>query len=110
MRIAIPTTKGLLSSHFGHCEKFYVVDVENGQLSNEQMIVPPAHEPGLYPKWVKEQGVDLVIGGGMGQKAQVLFHQNQVEIIVGASNSEPRGIVESYVAGTLETGSNHCDH
>ena len=108
--IAIPVTEGLLSSHFGHCQEFYFAVIENNQIAGERMQTPPAHEPGLYPKWVKEQGADLVIGGGMGQKARNLFDQNGVEYIVGGPSWEPRKVIEAYLAGTLETSANTCDH
>ena len=108
--IAIPVTAGVLSSHFGHCEEFSFADVEDKKVVAERTIVPPEHEPGLYPKWVKAQGGELVIGGGMGKKAQELFAQNGVEIVVGAPNELPRKVVEDYLNGTLQTTANSCDH
>ena len=108
--IAIPVTAGVLSSHFGHCEEFYFAEVEDKKVVAERTIVPPEHEPGLYPKWVKEQGGELVIGGGMGQKAQQLFAENGVTIVVGAPNELPRKVVEDYLNGTLVTTANSCDH
>lgn len=108
--IVVPVTAGVLSAHFGHCEVFYFAEVKENQIVAERSIVPPAHEPGLYPKWVKEQGGDLVIGGGMGQRARDLFAQNGVEVIVGAPLEQPRAVVEAYLNGTLQTTGNSCDH
>ena len=108
--IAIPVTEGLLSSHFGHCETFYFAVVENNKVVEEYYKVPPEHEPGLYPKWVKEQGGELVIAGGMGQKARNLFTENGVEFIVGAPNAQPRAVIDSYLDNTLVTTGNTCDH
>ena len=108
--IAIPVTEGILSSHFGHCEQFYFATIVDGKISEEKMVTPPAHEPGLYPKWVKEQGATLVIGGGMGQKARDLFAAQNLEAIVGAPTISPRDVVESYLAGDLVTSQNTCNH
>ena len=108
--IAIPVTEGLLSSHFGHCEEFHFFTVEDKKVVEEHTIVPPEHEPGLYPKWVKEQGAALVIGGGMGKKARELFAENDVEVVVGAPNELPSKIVEDYLNDTLVTTENSCDH
>lgn len=108
--IAIPVTGGLLSSHFGHCEQFYFAAVEDGRIVAERMQTPPEHEPGLYPKWVREQGASTVIGGGMGQRALSLFEENGVECVVGAPLEEPKKVVERYLAGTLQTSGNSCDH
>lgn len=108
--IVIPVTEGVLSGHFGHCEQFYFADVEDGGVVAERMQTPPAHEPGLYPKWVKEQGGTLVIAGGMGQRACGLFAENGVAVLVGAPCRQPAEIVAAYLAGTLETSANTCGH
>ena len=108
--IVIPVTEEILSSHFGHCEKFYFAVEENNQIVEEYTQIPPEHEPGLYPKWVKAQGGDLVIAGGMGQKARDLFAQNGVEVIVGAPTIAPRQVAEAFLNGTLETTANSCNH
>ena len=108
--IAIPVTEGVLSSHFGHCEQFYFATVEDGKILDEQMQTPPAHEPGLYPRWVKEQGAGLVIAGGMGQKARDLFAGQGLEAVVGAPTINPREVVEAYLEGRLETSANTCNH
>ena len=33
-KIAIPAESGKLCAHFGHCEKFYIADVENGEITD----------------------------------------------------------------------------
>jgi len=112
MRIAIPVTDGRLSAHFGHCEEFAVVDVDEQtrQIAGITKLLPPAHEPGVLPKWLSEQKADVIIAGGMGQRAQQLFAQNNIKVVVGASNQPPEELVSAYLNNTLETGSNICDH
>ena len=56
-KIAIPTEGGKLCAHFGHCESFYMATIQEGLIVEETMVTPPAHEPGLYPAWVGQQGV-----------------------------------------------------
>ncbi len=112
MRIAIPTAGGLLCMHFGHCETFALLDVdeERGVIKESNMVEPPPHEPGLLPKWLKEKGADVVIAGGMGMHAQNLFAQSDIKVVVGAQGGSPESLVKSYLAGTLATGPNACDH
>ena len=110
MKIAIPTAEGKLAMHFGHCEKFAVVEVENNEIVSKEELVPPQHEPGVLPKWLHEQGVNAIIAGGMGQRAQQLFAANDIEVNVGASAMNVDELVKAYLAGTLETGENACDH
>jgi ATP-binding protein involved in chromosome partitioning len=112
MRIAIPVTDGKLSAHFGHCEEFALVDVneQTREIANVAKLQPPAHEPGVLPKWLSEQKADVIIAGGMGQRAQQLFAQNNIKVVVGASDQPPEELVSAYLNNTLETGNNICDH
>lgn len=112
MRIAIPVTDGKLSAHFGHCEEFAIVDVDEQtkEISNIVKLQPPVHQPGVLPQWLNEQQTDVIIAGGMGQRAQQLFAQNNIKVLVGASDQAPEQLVKAYLNDTLETGDNICDH
>ncbi len=112
MKIAVPVANGLLNLHFGHCEAFAILDVDTEQkkIVAQSEIKAPAHEPGLLPRWLGERDVNMIIAGGMGQRAQSLFIQQGIEVIVGASCETPETLVNSYLAGTLQSGANACDH
>lgn len=111
-RIAIPVTGGVLASHFGHCGQFVVFDVaaDGKSLGRKQVLTPPPHEPGTFPKWLHEQGATIIIAGGMGSRAQSLFVQNGIQVLVGAANDEPESLVRQFLDGRLTTGANVCDH
>jgi len=112
MRIAIPVVNGTLSAHFGHCQCFALVDVDEAAkrvLGREDVDAPP-HEPGLLPAWLAQRGVEAIIAGGMGRRAQDLFSQHDIQVIVGAEARAPEALVAEYLAGTLVTGGNVCDH
>jgi len=110
MKIAIPTAEGILCSHFGHCEKFAIIDVDNGEIKEINWLTPPPHEPGVLPRFLKTQGVDLIIAGGIGWRAQEIFRSFGIEVLVGAPSKDPRELVKEYIRGALETGRNLCDH
>lgn len=111
MRIAIPTAQGKLAMHFGHCEQFAVIDTEAGEITGHQMMTPPPHEPGVLPKWIGEEvKANLIIAGGMGQRAQQLFDSYGVKVLVGAEPKDPKELVSDFFADTLITGTNACDH
>ncbi len=112
MKIAIPTARGQLCLHFGHCEQFtlFEVDPQNKKIVGQEQLTPPPHEPGVLPQWLHEQGAGLIIAGGMGQRAQQLFAANGIKVIVGADAETPAALVEAYLAGTLSSGANVCDH
>lgn len=107
---AIPTVAGKLCAHFGHCEMFAIIEVEGEQIVKEAYVTPPAHEPGSFPRFLAENGVSTIISGGMGQRAQSLFAENNIEVFMGVGSDEPKNLVQAYLSKALETGENPCDH
>ena len=111
IRIAIPVADGKLCMHFGHCETFTILTVgSDNHIMHKEELTPPPHEPGVLPKWIAGLGVNTVIAGGMGMHAQQLFAEQGVSVITGAPPLHPQEIALSYLAGSLVTGSNTCDH
>lgn len=110
--MAIPAQAGRLCSHFGHCGYFALLEVDRGsrQVLRSRQLEPPAHQPGVYPRWLHDQGVELVIAGGMGQRAQDIFHEHGIEVIVGAPEVSVEEVAQSYLDGKLQPGENICDH
>lgn len=111
MRIAVPVAAGCLCQHFGHCEEFQFFDVDEatGTVIEQTSLKPPAHEPGIIPPWVGGQGAQLVICGGMGARARMLFESAGVRVVIGAQGRDPRRLVQDWMAGALITGENACD-
>jgi len=111
MKIAIPLAEGLLSMHFGHCHSFAIIDVNNDtkEIIAQDELPSPPHEPGLLPQWLGERDVNVIITGGMGQRAKNLFNEQSIDVIVGASALAPEIVVKNYLAGSLTAGENACD-
>jgi len=108
--LVVPVSEGKLSSHFGHCKQFAFIEIQRGKITKTEMLNPPAHEPGVLPRWLNEQGADIVIAAGMGEKAQQLLEENGIEVIIGAPMDSPASLTNQYLSGTLVTGANVCDH
>jgi predicted Fe-Mo cluster-binding NifX family protein len=112
MTIAIPLAAGKLAMHFGHCESFALIDTDDSKktITNRRYIEAPPHQPGLLPRFLTEQGADMIIAGGMGQRAKTLFAEQGIRVVTGAPADTPENIVNACLAGTLKTGENACDH
>ena len=112
MKIAIPLAEGKLTMHFGHCSEFALIDVdeEKKEILKTNILPAPAHQPGLLPKWLHEQGANVIIAGGMGSRAQSLFAGNNIKVITGANSETPEKIVIDYLNHSLAIGENCCDH
>ena len=110
MKIAIPVAEGRLTAHFGHAAEFAIVHVENQEIRRKELLTPPAHEPGVLPRWLHELGVEVILAGGMGQRALSLFGENGIRVVTGAPGFTPEELVQQYLTNTLVAGENVCDH
>lgn len=110
MKIAIPVAEGRLTAHFGHAAEFAIVHVENQEIRRKELLTPPTHEPGVLPRWLHELGVEVILTGGMGQRALSLFGENGIRVVTGAPGFTPEELVQQYLTNTLVAGENVCDH
>lgn len=112
MRYAVPVTDEMIATHFGHCQQFAFFDVDEAkrEIVGKEIIASPGHEPGLLPTWLAEQGASVIIASGMGSRAQGLFRQSRIEVIIGVLEGDPERAVLDYIGGKLATGDNICDH
>jgi len=110
--IAVPVANGQLCEHFGHCEHFalYEVDPQAKRVLGSKLPEPPPHEPGVLPRWLHEQGVNVILAGGMGRRAQDIFTTHAIQVVVGLSAGSPEAIVQGYLDGRLQATVNPCDH
>ena len=110
MKIAFPTNNGVtVEQHFGHCERFAVYTVENKEILNKEMIEAPEHVPGAFPKFLGGLNVNVIITGGMGQRAIDLFKEQNVDVILGASGSIEENL-EVFLDGDLYSNGTPCQH
>ena len=89
--------------NLGHTPLFGVVAVVILQLSKLFFDLPEERYPRHYI-------VAFIIASGMGSRAQSLFQQNRIAVIIGAMETDPEKAVLSYLSGQLATSENICDH
>jgi len=113
MIIAVPTFAGRFSSHFGGADAFalYTIDPARGAISSVESTSPPEHGRGVFPMWLRNQGVTTVLAGGMGPRAAELFQSQGIEVVLGAEGDDPEAMARAYLDGTLSTSGELChDH
>jgi predicted Fe-Mo cluster-binding NifX family protein len=111
MKIAISTDNDQVSAHFGRCQHYTIFDVEVNEktITGKTVVNTPGHQPGMLPRFLNEKGVNYVIAGGMGPRAQNLFREMNIEPIIGASGKVD-DVIQHFLNGTLEIGDSLCDH
>lgn len=112
MKIAIPTLEGKLCAHFGHCEtiSFAEVDPESREIIEIKTDAPEEGISCQSAAWIAQQGVSLVLAGGMGGRPMMMFEQCGVQVITGCPEVEIKEIVVAYLNNNLEVGENSCGH
>jgi len=109
MRVAISTDGENVAAHFGRCEAYTLVDLEDGEVANRERIPNPGHEPGFLPGYLAERNVSCIVAGGMGPRAQTLFDEKGIRTVVGVSGALDETI-EALRRGELRSGESLCDH
>jgi predicted Fe-Mo cluster-binding NifX family protein len=107
MKIAISTDGEYVSAHFGRCPSFTIADIENASVEAKQIIDNPGHHPGYLPEFLRGKGVEYIIAGGMGMRAQMLFNQSNIKTVMGVSG-RVEDVLEQICNGTLEGGESLC--
>ncbi len=107
MKIAVACSGENIWGHFGHCENFNIYDVVDGAIATEVSVPNPGHRPGFLPNFLADQGVEVIIAGGMGGGAVEIFNERNVEVVVGAEGNA-KAAVEAYLAGELHSIGSVC--
>ena len=108
MKIAISTEdknglESLVSHHFGGCPCYVFVEVEDQEVQSVAALDNPfaqSHQPGMVPEYIHNQGVDVMLSGGMGRRAIQFFDQFGIQARTGATGTV-RSAMESFFGGKL---------
>lgn len=109
MKIAIARDGSVISAHFGHCEGFEIVDIDNGKVSQRKFIANPGHQPGFLPNYLKDLRVETVITGGIGENAKQLFNERNIKVFSGVTGNID-DIIEQVLKGQLDAPGSTCSH
>jgi len=107
-RVAISADDGngldsVISPHFGRCPYYVLVDLDGREVSQVNAVKNPAygqHRPGQVPGFIKSQGANVMLAGGMGRRAISFFQQYGIQAVTGATGTV-RHALEQYLGGTL---------
>ena len=107
--VAIPSVNpgGLdapLGAHFGHCDLYTLVRVEDGQVADNRVIPHVPHQQGgcMAPvQHLAQHGVNLLIAGGMGMRPLMGFNQVGIEVYYGGESQTVGEAVAALIEGRL---------
>lgn len=110
MRVAVSADDGngldsVVSPHFGRCPYYILVDLDGCEVDRVVAVESPyytRHQPGQVPQFIRDQGVDVMLTGGMGRRAIGFFEQYGIQAVTGASGTVGRSL-EQYLGGALQS-------
>nr|WP_294666824.1 FKBP-type peptidyl-prolyl cis-trans isomerase [uncultured Blautia sp.] len=109
MKIAATYDNGNIFQHFGKTEFFKVYEVEDNKIISSEVIGSNGLGHGALAGLLGEQGINVLICGGLGGGAQTALKEAGVEVCSGAKGDADQA-VEAYLRGELVSTGANCDH
>ncbi len=109
VRIAVPSEgngglDGRRAGHFGHCDVFTLIDVEDGEIKEVSILPNKEHVQGgcMVPvNYLAEHKVQQLVVGGIGMRPLVGFQQVGIDVYHDAERLDIRPVVEDMIAGKI---------
>lgn len=107
VKIAVASEGDMVSQHFGHCQNLTIFEAVDDKIIHSVSIPNPGHAHGILPQLLEEQGVKVVISGGMGSGALELLKEKGIEVVTGATG-RAEAVVRNYLLGLLISSDTVC--
>jgi predicted Fe-Mo cluster-binding NifX family protein len=112
MKIAIPTRDGNIDDHFGHCDHYTIMTLDDDKniVSKERMDSPEGCgcKSDIAPV-LAEKGIKVMLAGNMGQGALNILKGVGIEVVRGCSGPIDE-VAAKWLAGELQDNLITCDH
>lgn len=109
MKIAATYDNGNIFQHFGKTEFFKVYEVEDNKVVSSEVISSNGTGHGALAGLLADQGISVLICGGIGGGAQAALAEAGVELCSGAQG-DVDAAVDAYLKGELVSTGVNCDH
>lgn len=109
MKIAVTYDNGEVFQHFRKTESFKIYNVEDNTVVSSEIIGSNGTGHGALAGLLAEQGINVLICGGIGGGAQAALTEAGIELCAGAQGNTDQ-VVEAYLKGELESSGVNCDH
>jgi predicted Fe-Mo cluster-binding NifX family protein len=110
IKIAIPTSGKIVDSHFGHCEMYTVVTVDDNRNITATEILPSPQGCGCKSNIAgifQKLGVKVMLAGGIGEGAIQVLNMHGISVIRGCSGNVEK-LAEMYIKGKLTDSGESC--
>ena len=109
MKIAVTYDNGEIFQHFGRTEFFKIYEVDNGEITDTKVIDSEGQGHGALAGVLYDNGIDVLICGGMGSGARIALEEVGIEVVAGVEGDADKA-VSGYLNGELESTGANCNH
>lgn len=113
MKIAVTYDNGQIFQHFGRTEEFKIYDVTDGKITASEVVNTNGSGHSALAGFLMQNGVDVLICGGIGGGAQAALANAGIKLYGGVSGSADAA-VQALLSGDLaydpEVRCDHHDH
>ncbi len=112
MKIALPTRDNVVDSHFGHCESYTIISVDENHKIIGSEILPSPQGCGCksnIASTLREKGVSVMLAGNMGDGALNVLNHNGIQVYRGCSG-DVQQVVEAFIQGKIGDSGEGCHH
>ncbi|HBQ63845.1 MAG TPA: dinitrogenase iron-molybdenum cofactor [Clostridiales bacterium] len=107
MKAAIATDGNTVASHFGRCQVYTILELQDGKWKIVKREANPGHLPGAIPQFLHGLEVEQVVCGGIGNRAMELFSEMGIRVTAGIEGTIDM-VIGQLAQGTLAGGEGQC--
>lgn len=101
MKIAVTYENGSVFQHFGHTAQFKIYQVENDDIKSMNIVNTNGSGHGALARFLADNGVDVLICGGIGGGAKNALNDAGIKLYGGVSGDCDRAVI-AYLVGKLD--------
>jgi len=110
MKIAVTYENGVIFQHFGKCENFLMVEVEEQNIVGKTILNANGQGHGALAGLLREAHADVLICGGLGQGARDALQQAGI-VVIGGAKGNAEAAVDAYLKQELhDDPQGVCNH
>jgi predicted Fe-Mo cluster-binding NifX family protein/predicted DNA-binding protein (UPF0251 family) len=111
MKVAVPYLQGNVNAHFGSTQAFMVAETADGKVEKAVVyeVQGMQHNHNGIAGFLKEQGVEVILAGGMGAPMQQALKMQGFELYCGVQGPALEA-VEAFLRGEIEQSESTCGH
>ena len=110
MKVAVTYEDGQVFQHFGHTQEMKIYTVEDGKITDSQVVSTEGSGHSALAGFLKGLGADSLICGGIGFGARQALEEAGIKLYAGVSGSADQA-AQALAAGELTYSTDvTCDH